>query len=148
MNGYENLYLAMIPGLAEHYGISEYDFRNNPHATSVALCRNHLYKLMLIEFYLHEHRCRYKNSVLNLDGIASLHHLVYLKTNWHPETIRGMGYFDLLWSLLDDLVPGKLSETAQNYLKVISKSQRLLKTDLMSYEGWAIGSGDQYLKDE
>ncbi|MES0533567.1 ECs1072 family phage-associated protein, partial [Citrobacter portucalensis] len=88
------------------------------------------------------------NSVLNLDGGAALHHLVFQKTNWTPETIRSMGYFDLLWVLLDDLVPDKLSETAQSYLQVISKNQRLLKTDLMSYAGWQIGTGDQYLKDE
>lgn len=148
MNGYENLYMAMIPGLAEHYGISDYDYRNNPHATSTALCRSHLHKLILIELYLHEHRIKFKDSVLHLDGIVALHHLVYLKTNWTPETIRRMGYHDQLWVLLDDLVPDKLSDTSQNYLKVISKNQRLLKTDLMSYSGWLIGSGDQYLKYE
>ncbi|HHJ4520925.1 TPA: hypothetical protein ACQJL1_000844 [Citrobacter freundii] len=148
MNGYENLYIAMIPGLAEHYGITDYDFRNNPHATNVALCRSHLHKLMLIELYLHEHRIKFKNAVLNLDGGAALHHLVFQKTNWTPESIRSMGNFDLLWVLLDDLVPDKLSETAQNYLQVISKNARLPKIHLMSYAGWQIGTGDQYLKDE
>ncbi|END4894513.1 ECs1072 family phage-associated protein [Citrobacter freundii] len=148
MNGYENLYMAMIPGLAEHYEISDYDFRNNPHATNVALCRSHLHKLMLIELYLHEHRIKFKNAVLNLDGGAALHHLVFQKTNWTPESIRSMGNFDLLWVLLDDLVPGKLSEKAQSYLEVISKNVRLPKIHLMSYAGWQIGSGDQYLKDE
>ncbi|WP_370548617.1 hypothetical protein [Edwardsiella tarda] len=140
--------MAILPGLAEHYGLSSCDYLNNPHLTSAVLCRGHLYKLMLIEIYLHEHRIKFKDSVFNLDGRAALHHLVYLKTNWTPATIRNMEDFDLLWLLLDDLVPDKLSETAQSYLSMILKNQYLLKIDLTSYAGWQIGSGDQYLKYE
>ncbi|WP_110028256.1 ECs1072 family phage-associated protein, partial [Mangrovibacter plantisponsor] len=148
MNGYENLYLAILPDLAEHYGISSSHFQSNPHSTSSQQCRSHLYKLILIEFYLHEHRLKNSKSVLHLDGVAALHHLVYLKTKWTPASIRNLNTPDLLFALLDDLVPDQLSETAQNYLAVISKNQRLPKIDLMSYTGWEIGSGGQYLKDE
>ncbi len=148
MNDYEMLHRAILTGLAEHYGISEYDYRNNSQLTNPALCRSHLYKLMLIELYLHEHRSRFKNSVLHLDGVSALHHLVFLKTHWMPEKIRQMDSYDLLWTLLDELVPGKLSDKAQSYLQTISNNQLLIETELMNYEGWEIGSGGRYLKNE
>ena len=146
MNGYENLYSAMIPELAKHYQITEFDIINNPHTTSVSHCRSHLYKLILIELYLHEHRLKYKNSLILLDGINSLHHLVFLKTNWSLDQIHSLSLYAKLFVLLDEIVPSKLSDKAQSYLEVISKSQNLLPVDLASYAGWVIGSGDQFLK--
>ncbi|HBM3131552.1 TPA: hypothetical protein LVL98_005352 [Klebsiella michiganensis] len=146
MNGYENLYSAIIPDLAKHYQITEFDFRNNLHTTSVALCRSHLYKLILIELYLHEHRLKYKNSLISLDGLNSLHHLVFQKTNWSFEQINSLSLYAKLFVLLDEIVPSKLSDKAQSYLEVISKSQNLLPVDLASYADWVIGSGDQFLK--
>lgn len=148
MNGYENLQNAIISDLSKHYDVTQYDYRFNPQLLNPLLCRSHLYKLMLIELHLHEHRIKFKNSVLDLDGAAALHHLVYLKTNWAPQKIREMSYSDQLFALLDELVPDKLSDKAQSFLQEILNSQRLLKTDLASYTGWQIGSGDRYLKNE
>ncbi|HGV3452065.1 TPA: hypothetical protein ACNGYZ_003320 [Raoultella planticola] len=146
MNGYENLYSAITPELAKHYEISEFEFNNYHDLTSVALCRSHLYKLILIEIYLHEHRLKYNNSLIYLDGLKSLHHLVFQKTNWSLEQINSLSLYAKLFVLLDEIVPSKLSDKAQSYLEVISKSQNLLPVDLASYAGWVIGSGDQFLK--
>lgn len=146
MSGYGKLYSAIIPELAKHYEISEFEYDNNHDLTRVSLCRSHLYKLILIEIYLHEHRLKYKDSLISLDGLNSLHHLVFLRTNWNLEQINNLSLYAKLFVLLDEIVPSKLSDKAQSYLEVISKSQNLLPIDLTSYAGWVIGSGEQFLK--
>lgn len=146
MNGYEDFYTAVMPDLAKHYEISEFDFDTNSHYINVAKTRSHLYSLALVEFYLQEHRQKHHASIINLEGIRSLYHLVFLKTNWKPDEIKKISLEDLLFVLLDDLVPDNLSEPAQKCLANFLKGIRPIKVDLTTYAGWEIGSADQFLK--
>lgn len=146
MRNYVALYAMLKPGIIKFYDTNDYDFDMNPEYLKPRKCRTHLHHLLLIEMILKNHRDKYRTSIIDLAGIKALHHMVYKKTNWIPEKIRTISINDLLFVLLEEINPESLPEAEHNYLKTILDDDNPPKIDLMSYSGWSIAEGDEFLR--
>mgnify|MGYP004712568573 CR=1 FL=1 len=148
MSNYSVLWQAIWPDLCSFYDSSHYDFMNNKTTSNALKARLHAYQLFLIELVADKYRRNHSSPMNQLEGISALHHMVFSKTNMKPSDIKSLGLNDLVFVLLDDIVPDHLPAEAQSYLKTLLSTEWLPKIDFESYAGWEIGSGSRFLKIE
>ncbi|PPE61912.1 hypothetical protein F157LOC_00746 [Pectobacterium brasiliense] len=147
MSYISNLWEAISIDISKRYNIPNADFFSKIEFDneSVSNARSHAYFILLLELTLQAHRNKYATPFETLSGVAALHHKIFLKTKWHPKTIKDLDYQECLFVLLDDLRLENLPEKYQEFLKIleIQKSSSELMRPLL--EGWTPEKFEHYV---
>ncbi|EMF4615335.1 ECs1072 family phage-associated protein [Yersinia mollaretii] len=138
MSSYSILWHEISTDVCKKLNVSDTSFSHEAYRDQIEVrnARANAYLILILELILQEHRDKYSVPSVSLSGAAALHHKIFLKTKWLPQTIRDLSYEDCLFVLLEDLHPENLSTESQNYLKIleIQKSAFVLNKPLL--EGW------------
>lgn len=146
MSKYSNLWLTLGDALCEHHGEASCYFKDSdPRASAI---RKKAYFLFLLEVALFEYR---KNEIgiwLQQSPEETLHAFVYSKIGILPDQFDALSNKSKLTILLKLLSETPLPEAAQSYLKNLSGPAASDNFEIDPFEGWTLGTGWQYLKQE
>ncbi|AVX37889.1 ECs1072 family phage-associated protein [Yersinia massiliensis] len=138
MSSHSILWHEISTDVCKKLNVSELFFSHGDYRDKIEVrqARASAYLILILELTLQEHRDKYSVPSVSLSGAAALHHKIFLKTKWLPQTIRDLSYEDCLFVLLEDLHPENLSTESQNYLKILEIQKSVFVPDQLLLEEW------------
>lgn len=146
MSVYSNLWRVLGETLCKHHNSDNFRFVDGDNSESTI--RKKAYFLLLLEVALFEYQ---KNKIgiwFRQSPEETLHSFVYSKTGILPDQFDLLSNKAKLTVLHDPLSVFPLPEEAQNYLMNLSEPVASDNFEIDPFEGWTLGTGWQYLKQE
>jgi hypothetical protein len=146
MNNYNGLWQAIKKRVCSNKQLPEHQLLTVSSAESTKVYLRIL-QIFALECILHAYRLKYATPFCPLEGKKALHHMIFRKTNWHPDTIRRLSLSDSLFLVNEELSLFRLPSDVQVFIQLPDNGLKAHSLDAFPDEDWLPAENAVFLKD-